>query len=291
MGLPPGSPPFARAGSIARACRMTNAPPSPRAVAERVGTQYCRLCPPSLHHEEAEVMRYLPLSDADRGDMLAAIGASSIDDLFRDVPRKRGSIGPIEGLPMHACEMAVERQMRALARKNLAAGDAPFFLGCGAYRHHVPASVDHLIQRGEFLTAYTPYQPEIAQGTLQVLFEFQSQVARLSAARSPTPPCTTARPPAGKRSRWRGGSRGGSGDPLVGPAPALCRGRADDGQVHRRCARHGAAGAYAEHRCRAADRRDRRRDQRGGGPISRHPRPHRRPRRRSPKPRTPRARC
>jgi glycine dehydrogenase subunit 1 len=66
-----------------------------------------------------------------------------------------------------------------LARKNVAAGDVPFFLGCGAYRHHVPASADHIIQRGEFLTAYTPYQPEIAQGTLQVMFEFQTQVARL----------------------------------------------------------------------------------------------------------------
>src|SRR5690606_35138568 len=66
-----------------------------------------------------------------------------------------------------------------LAAKNLAAGSAPFFLGAGAYRHHVPASVDHLIQRGEFLTSYTPYQPEIAQGTLQALFEFQTQVARL----------------------------------------------------------------------------------------------------------------
>jgi glycine dehydrogenase subunit 1 len=75
--------------------------------------------------------------------------------------------------------MAVERHMVGLAAKNLAAGDVPFFLGAGAYRHHVPASVDHLIQRGEFLTAYTPYQPEIAQGTLQVLFEFQTQVARL----------------------------------------------------------------------------------------------------------------
>jgi glycine dehydrogenase subunit 1 len=69
--------------------------------------------------------------------------------------------------------------MGALARRNLVAGEGPFFLGCGAYRHHVPASVDHLIQRGEFLTAYTPYQPEIAQGTLQALFEFQTQVARL----------------------------------------------------------------------------------------------------------------
>ena len=69
--------------------------------------------------------------------------------------------------------------MTALARKNMVAGEVPFFLGCGAYRHHVPASVDHIIQRGEFLTSYTPYQPEIAQGTLQVLFEFQTQVARL----------------------------------------------------------------------------------------------------------------
>src|SRR3546814_1131109 len=75
--------------------------------------------------------------------------------------------------------MSVERQMAALARRNMAASDVPFFLGAGAYRHHVPASVDHLIQRGEFLTAYTPYQPEIAQGTLQMLFEFQTQVARL----------------------------------------------------------------------------------------------------------------
>ncbi|MGZ5237367.1 MAG: aminomethyl-transferring glycine dehydrogenase subunit GcvPA, partial [Caldimonas sp.] len=86
---------------------------------------------------------------------------------------------PIEGLPMHASEMAVERHMARLAAKNLSAGDAPFFLGAGASRHHVPASVDHLIQRGEFLTSYTPYQPEIAQGTLQMLFEFQTQVARL----------------------------------------------------------------------------------------------------------------
>jgi glycine dehydrogenase subunit 1 len=80
---------------------------------------------------------------------------------------------------MHATEMAVERHMTKLSRKNMVAGDVPFFLGCGAYKHHIPASVDHLIQRGEYLTSYTPYQPEIAQGTLQMLFEFQTQVARL----------------------------------------------------------------------------------------------------------------
>ncbi|QUL37842.1 aminomethyl-transferring glycine dehydrogenase subunit GcvPA [Erythrobacter sp. JK5] len=124
-------------------------------------------------------MRYLPLTDTDRSDMLATIGASSIDDLFVDVPEVARLDGPIRDLPMHASEMAVERHMKGLASKNLAAGDAPFFLGAGAYRHHIPASVDTVIQRGEFLTAYTPYQPEIAQGTLQMLFEFQTQVARL----------------------------------------------------------------------------------------------------------------
>src|SRR5881296_3850306 len=124
-------------------------------------------------------MRYLPLSDADRSEMLRVIGAGSIDELFRDVPEELRLKGPIDGLPLHASEMAVERHMTALSRKNMVAGEVPFFLGCGAYRHHIPASVDHLIQRGEFLTSYTPYQPEIAQGTLQALFEFQTQVARL----------------------------------------------------------------------------------------------------------------
>ncbi|ONF96278.1 aminomethyl-transferring glycine dehydrogenase subunit GcvPA [Sphingomonas jeddahensis] len=124
-------------------------------------------------------MRYLPLTDHDRREMLAVIGAGSIDDLFVDVPEAARLSGPIADLPGHASELAVERHMTRLARQNLSAGEAPFFLGCGAYRHHVPASVDHLIQRGEFLTAYTPYQPEIAQGTLQMLFEFQTQVARL----------------------------------------------------------------------------------------------------------------
>lgn len=124
-------------------------------------------------------MRYLPLTPADRSAMLGVIGAATIDDLFVDVPAEARLSGPIAGLSLHASEMAVERHMGALAAQNLSAGSAPFFLGAGAYRHHIPASVDHLIQRGEFLTAYTPYQPEIAQGTLQVLFEFQTQVARL----------------------------------------------------------------------------------------------------------------
>ena len=124
-------------------------------------------------------MRYLPLTPSDRQAMLGVIGAQSINDLFVDVPTQAQLDGPIPGLPNHASEMAVERHFSELALQNMTASHSPFFLGAGAYKHHVPASVDHIIQRGEFLTAYTPYQPEIAQGTLQMLFEFQTQVARL----------------------------------------------------------------------------------------------------------------
>src|SRR3954470_11365965 len=102
-------------------------------------------------------MRYLPPSDGHRSELLRGDGAAPVDDLFRDVPEELRLKGPIEGLPMHASEMAVERHMAALSRKNMVAGDVPFFVGCGAYRHHIPASVDHIIQRGEFLTSYTPY--------------------------------------------------------------------------------------------------------------------------------------
>src|SRR3954468_13463041 len=127
------------------------------------------------------LMRYLPLAEADRQDMLRAIGASSVDELFVDVPEAARLDGAIHGLPDHASELSVERQLSAMARRNMVAGEVPFFLGCGAYRHHIPASGDHLIQRGEFLTSYTPYQPEIAQGPLQALFEFQTQAPRLHA--------------------------------------------------------------------------------------------------------------
>ena len=124
-------------------------------------------------------MRYLPLIDKDRSEMLAAIGASSIDALFADVPAGARRQGLLD-LPLAMGEIEVERRLAAMAAKNLNAGSAPCFLGGGAYRHHVPAAVDHLIQRGEFLTSYTPYQPELAQGTLQYLFEFQTQVALLT---------------------------------------------------------------------------------------------------------------
>ena len=124
-------------------------------------------------------MRYLPHSDHERADMLGVIGAKSIDDLFVRVPERAYLKAPVD-LPNHSPEFLVEAHMKALAGKNRAAGDGPFFIGAGAYRHHVPASVDHLIQRSEWLTAYTPYQPEVSQGTLQMLFEFQTQVAHLT---------------------------------------------------------------------------------------------------------------
>ena len=124
-------------------------------------------------------MRYHPLSGADRADMLARVGVNHIDALFADAPQDKLLRAPL-GLPNGVSELQAGRILGRLAARNLTASQAPFFLGAGAYKHHVPASVDHLIQRSEFLTSYTPYQPEISQGTLQYLFEFQTQVAALT---------------------------------------------------------------------------------------------------------------
>ena len=124
-------------------------------------------------------MRYLPLSDADRSEMLARIGVATIDDLFADIPADKLLPSPVD-LPRAKGEMEVERILGRMAGRNVPASSVPFFVGAGAYKHHVPATVDHVIQRSEFLTSYTPYQPEIAQGTLQYLFEFQTQVANLT---------------------------------------------------------------------------------------------------------------
>ncbi|MAS87666.1 MAG: aminomethyl-transferring glycine dehydrogenase [Micavibrio sp.] len=124
-------------------------------------------------------MRYLPLSDTNRQEMLQAIGVKSVKDLFKDVPAQ-AFVDELVNLPNQKSELEVERIMAGYANQNRAAGDGPFFLGAGCYNHHVPASVDYIIQRSEFLTAYTPYQPEIAQGTLQVIFEFQSMIAALT---------------------------------------------------------------------------------------------------------------
>src|ERR1700760_1589883 len=128
----------------------------------------------------SDCMRYLPLTAEDRRDMLAKIGVPDVDALYRDVP-KSAIVGlSVFDLPDTQGELEVDRALSKLAAKNVAAGAGPFFCGAGAYKHHVPSAVDHLIQRSEFLTSYTPYQPEIAQGTLQYLFEFQTQVALLT---------------------------------------------------------------------------------------------------------------
>src|SRR3954447_23466890 len=125
-------------------------------------------------------MRYLPLTPDDRAAMLAKIGATDVNALFRDVPQSAVVGRSGFDLPDTQGELEVERALSRMAARNVSAGSVPFLCGAGAYRHHVPASVDHLIQRSEFLTSYTPYQPEIAQGTLQYLFEFQTQVALLT---------------------------------------------------------------------------------------------------------------
>ncbi|HOO82214.1 MAG TPA: aminomethyl-transferring glycine dehydrogenase subunit GcvPA [Alphaproteobacteria bacterium] len=123
-------------------------------------------------------MRYLPQTQNARAAMLKTIGVGSIDDLYVDVPATE--MGHKFNLPDHQGELDVERHLNAYANQNHAASAGPFFLGAGAYYHHIPASVDYIIQRSEFLTAYTPYQPEIAQGTLQAIFEFQTFIAQLT---------------------------------------------------------------------------------------------------------------
>ena len=124
-------------------------------------------------------MRFLPHTDADRQHMLKTIGASHIDELYAHVP-KESYLTDLLDLPLHQPEAAIEQKLNRLSLKNHAAHEGPFFLGAGSYYHHIPASVDHIIQRSEFLTAYTPYQAEISQGTLAVIFEFQSMVAAIT---------------------------------------------------------------------------------------------------------------
>jgi glycine dehydrogenase subunit 1 len=124
-------------------------------------------------------MRYLPQTKTDRAAMLDAIGVKSVDELYRDIP-KSAFIKGLADMPMHMGELEVERKLSGYANMNRPATSGPFFLGAGAYYHHIPATVDHIIQRSEFLTAYTPYQPEIAQGTLTAIFEYQTFIAQLT---------------------------------------------------------------------------------------------------------------
>jgi len=122
-------------------------------------------------------MRYLPKSDAERKAMLAEIGAGSIDDLFSVIPAEYRLERDLR-VPRQQAESEIVAFFRAEAEKN-ATGYASF-LGAGAYRHYRPVIIDSLVQRGEFLTSYTPYQPEITQGTLQAIFEFQTMIAELT---------------------------------------------------------------------------------------------------------------
>jgi len=125
-------------------------------------------------------MRFLPHTDEDRRDMLAAIGVDSIDALFADIPRELHLAPGSLDLPPAASEAAIARAFGKAAEANRHAGNTRCFLGGGTYHHFIPAAIDYVISRGEFLTAYTPYQPEISQGTLQALFEFQTMIARLT---------------------------------------------------------------------------------------------------------------
>src|SRR3990170_5357069 len=121
---------------------------------------------------------YIPLTDEDRRAMLATIGVSSGDELFAEIPAEHRD--PVLDLPPALSEPELMRELAELASRNKSAGELPCFLGAGAYRHFIPSVVDHIIRRGEFLTCYTPYQPEISQGTLQAAFEFQSLVCELT---------------------------------------------------------------------------------------------------------------
>jgi glycine dehydrogenase subunit 1 len=123
-------------------------------------------------------MSYIPHTDAERQQMLAAIGVPTIEDLFEAVPSAYRF--PTLNLPDPAGELEVMAELQALAEANDHAGDFAIFRGAGAYHHFIPSAVNHILLRGEFYTAYTPYQPEMSQGTLQAIFEFQSMIGALT---------------------------------------------------------------------------------------------------------------
>ncbi|GAK42230.1 aminomethyl-transferring glycine dehydrogenase subunit GcvPA [Paenibacillus urinalis] len=123
--------------------------------------------------------RYLPMTEQDQAEMLAAIGAETIEDLFSDIPEEIRFKGELP-VSSKLDEYALTRHMSRLAGRNVNADTHPSFLGAGIYDHHVPSVINHVISRSEFYTAYTPYQPEISQGELQAIFEFQSYICELT---------------------------------------------------------------------------------------------------------------
>ncbi len=124
-------------------------------------------------------MRYIPNTDADCRRMLDAIGVRSVEELFADIPASVRLKRPLR-VPPALSEADLARHLRALAAKNADADRYASFLGAGCYNHFSPAIIGHLISRGEFLTAYTPYQPEISQGTLQAMYEYQTLICQLT---------------------------------------------------------------------------------------------------------------
>ena len=122
-------------------------------------------------------MKFLPVSDADRVEMLRAIGADSVEDLFAAIPRE---VRALPALPGPLSEIEIRRDLGGLARRTASARDTDFFLGGGVYNHWISAIADQMLYRAEWLTAYTPYQPEVSQGTLQSIFEFQTHVSLLT---------------------------------------------------------------------------------------------------------------
>ncbi|MFQ5847684.1 MAG: aminomethyl-transferring glycine dehydrogenase subunit GcvPA [Candidatus Methylomirabilales bacterium] len=124
-------------------------------------------------------MRYIPNTDADCAAMLQAIGVQSVEELFADIPRKVRVKGDLK-LPPALSEAELLRHMRELAGKNADVDRYTSYLGAGAYNHFTPALLNHLILRGEFFTAYTPYQPEVSQGTLQAIYEYQTLICQLT---------------------------------------------------------------------------------------------------------------
>lgn len=125
-------------------------------------------------------MRYLAITSNDKEEMMKSIGISDVNELYNSVPKEFLQTQPNKDLPNHKSEIEVESILKAFSDKNRPASAGPFFLGAGCYKHHIPAAVDHLIQRSEFLTSYTPYQPEISQGTLATIFQFQSIIALIT---------------------------------------------------------------------------------------------------------------
>ncbi|PYN18613.1 MAG: aminomethyl-transferring glycine dehydrogenase subunit GcvPA [Candidatus Rokuibacteriota bacterium] len=123
-------------------------------------------------------MRYISNTPAQQKEMLGTIGASSIEDLLLRIPPKARLSRPLH-LPSALAEMDLVRQLRDLAARNASADDFACFLGGGSYDHSIPSPINHLISRGEFFTAYTPYQPEASQGTLRSIYEYQSMIAEL----------------------------------------------------------------------------------------------------------------